>query len=1481
VGTARADGPGSIAIAGNNYAPIRVQIFVGEWRRLEDAVQLARPPSGPVWGRDWLVAEIDDFVRDEDRGYFIIAANAGIGKTTFAEWLARSGGHAAHFTQYGGTASDTATAIQNLTAQLIAGYGLTELAPHGVLPTHAGTADWLLTVLGKAAEQRDLNHAGEPIVLVVDALDAAADQSREHLPLGLPDPDWLPPKVYIVATVRSGQLRHAPLSHTRWRELNAADERNIEDLRRHLTGIAQNDHAISSGIAESKITPDDFVETLVERSQGVWIYVRFVLDEFRVGSRSIDGLLRLPSGLDAYYHNTIGRLLDKADRAHKKAKKAKRPYRALLTTLAVLREAVDAETLARLAEADVEAVKTALNRELRPFCAITVADEAADLVAFQHASLREYVSEFPAPGTPAEVAAPRRRLAADCRSVHNRICDRYLSAWGGLGNGLPRLKADPALAGSEGGYALNWLTEHLVLAKRQDEVHRLLAVTAKDGKNLWYVAHLDESGELSGFLRDVERARHIARTLGMDLRYAAIEASVVSLSNLPGALVTELVTRRIWSPARAFSHVERMTDERQQLTAIAGIASLLPMRLLGKALSIVAATHSSYSMMDRRAALLALLPHLLPTHLERAIEAVFDTETPEPEDMAPLLFALGKRLGPSAGNALTDRHDLRRLLAAEQDFVAAAVALFGGEDVRVGARQALDIAAQISNDRWKYDGNWEYDRAALLAALAPYIPQDEVRRAIPLIAELGNDRPAIPALTAFASHVPPEYFEDLIDCARRFGESAVLDFLRAVAPRLPSDLVPVAVDVAFASDRHAIGMGLATALESIAGLLSPAQARDIWRRVRDRTRGIVDYEYDAERYDAISVVAGALADRLPRPEAEEVCRYVVRLAQSEDPVEHTRTLAGISRHLPSDAFMELLVRFCDMLNWDWNSGDWQHRILGRYLPHLSERDMAQVFRSTINDSRWEPDSRLALIETLAPHLPNGLLRELLRKTETQTEAECFAALTRLSASLPCPGDIAHRALAVATGIEHRKHRTTAIWALAPTMSPDTAAEQLEWVLSHPLYSYRTQYQLSHEAIDELIPHLPDTAIPRIIDGIADFGGPRFIEDCGGVDYLMKRIPRLFERVTAGPAMDDLITRLEDPDLSFDPLVGTARLAPHLTDAQVRRVWDSLATRKAEYALLPRSLLIGRLPADLRPVEVDRAAGVLLRSVADRHSTPQDDVQILTNLTKAAETDQLVHVYSKLFQAALRRDPLLTVIEKFSAAVPAALAGNILDLVLRESYDDFKADELAALAPHLTSDQARQAISHLDLSDSGRHPYHTARSLVALALRLPGDEQHPFLLRSLDIAPKRCVASWQIKMFLDLLTVPYEDIRREAAVTMTDHLAQPGSTMESATVSAALPWLNTAELETLHARVGKLKTFEVRGRMLAAINQYAGHAYPGFRTGTPPHQDWPTRLDRPTFMSLVATSAWWIHREGGPAATAEVAEAILDTMHWWP
>jgi hypothetical protein len=107
-------------------------------------------------GRAWLIEQIDLFIRARQRGYVIIQAEAGVGKSTLAAHLAGTRPWLHHFTRLPGGRSPVA-ARKSLAAQLIARWDLLgEWAPEGILPAASDRVDWFDRLIFAACSGRIL-----------------------------------------------------------------------------------------------------------------------------------------------------------------------------------------------------------------------------------------------------------------------------------------------------------------------------------------------------------------------------------------------------------------------------------------------------------------------------------------------------------------------------------------------------------------------------------------------------------------------------------------------------------------------------------------------------------------------------------------------------------------------------------------------------------------------------------------------------------------------------------------------------------------------------------------------------------------------------------------------------------------------------------------------------------------------------------------------------------------------------------------------------------------------------------------------------------------------------------------------------------------------------------------------------------------------------------------------------------------------------
>jgi hypothetical protein len=297
----------------NYFAPITQNLFTGASERLRDVcfdpAPLVRDLNlAHFSGRDWLIEKIDGFISGRLRGHLIIHAEAGLGKSALAAHLVGTRPWLYHFTQLPGGRSPEA-ARKSLAAQLIARWGLLdEWAPGGALPPAAAGPDWFAWLLDAAAAKCREEGAGERIVLMVDGLDEAEAEgpAGRGLPLGLPD--ILPDGVFVVATTRFGiGLSRNPAE---WLEIGVEGADNLADMFRFIDNVTRPDNGDSrliEALGRAAVDLAWFRREVARACDGVWIYLRYVLDEIRDGIRDPRSVGDLPGELADYYAQQVRR----------------------------------------------------------------------------------------------------------------------------------------------------------------------------------------------------------------------------------------------------------------------------------------------------------------------------------------------------------------------------------------------------------------------------------------------------------------------------------------------------------------------------------------------------------------------------------------------------------------------------------------------------------------------------------------------------------------------------------------------------------------------------------------------------------------------------------------------------------------------------------------------------------------------------------------------------------------------------------------------------------------------------------------------------------------------------------------------------------------------------------------------------------------------------------------------------------------------
>jgi WD40 repeat protein len=264
-------------------------------------------------GREWLLGrggEINRWLREQpDSRVFWILGGPGTGKSAIATQLAHRRGDvgAVHFCVH-----DHSDFINARKAILSIAYQLATHLPayqaqlqrlaledEAIKSTYALFRNIISAPLTKISE--DPGFHPRPMLVVIDALDeaTATDGSNEFARFIAAHWSDVPAWLRLVITSRREPAVISQLSHYDPFLLDTESEENRKDLRQYLNRMLVQ----ISGTPPAPKT----VTRIIEKSEGVFLYARVVVEEIRRGHLSLNGVDAFPDGLVEFYQGYFER----------------------------------------------------------------------------------------------------------------------------------------------------------------------------------------------------------------------------------------------------------------------------------------------------------------------------------------------------------------------------------------------------------------------------------------------------------------------------------------------------------------------------------------------------------------------------------------------------------------------------------------------------------------------------------------------------------------------------------------------------------------------------------------------------------------------------------------------------------------------------------------------------------------------------------------------------------------------------------------------------------------------------------------------------------------------------------------------------------------------------------------------------------------------------------------------------------------------
>jgi AAA ATPase domain len=380
---------GDNASATNVFGDIVFRLFeqapLSRYIRVSAFENLVRERTREFVGRSFIFEAIDNHLRDPDfpSGYIVISGEPGIGKTALLGQLVKQTGAVHHFNIATQNIRSTQTFLSNICAQLIVRYRL----PHITLPPEA-TQDsgFLSSLLNEAAERTP----DEPVVILIDALDEAEDESLPRGTNRLYLPQTLPDKVFFIVTSREIHNYRLVVDRRRDIYLSDNDPQNTEDVHQYTRRFTRTHQVkMAPQIARWGVEEDEFVNILTEKSLGNFMYLVYVLRDIRdskLTADNIDNIHNLPRGLQDYYkrHWEIMRSKD--------LDQFRQYYQPVVCILAVVREPVTVAQVAEWTQLDRADARRVI-REWREFLNEDGSQQGDPLYRIYHTSFQEFLQD--------------------------------------------------------------------------------------------------------------------------------------------------------------------------------------------------------------------------------------------------------------------------------------------------------------------------------------------------------------------------------------------------------------------------------------------------------------------------------------------------------------------------------------------------------------------------------------------------------------------------------------------------------------------------------------------------------------------------------------------------------------------------------------------------------------------------------------------------------------------------------------------------------------------------------------------------------------------------------------------------------------------------------------------------------------------------------------------------------------------------------
>ncbi|MEG4197265.1 ATP-binding protein [Microcoleus sp. Pol12A5] len=501
-------------------------------------------------GREWLFEEIDNWLANSDKQFFILTGEPGLGKSAIAAQFIQNQRDKNNIVVYhfciagrGGT-TEPNNVLQSLAAQLMKyfPYDYAEALVNTIKPFHLSVnvnitietiknsevqgmvinnlytsypQEVLDIVLRKPLKAIDLSQTQkQAIVILIDSLDEAVTyKEEENIVTLLSQVKDLPSWVRFICTTRQERrvLSYLETLKPFIYHLKEQSKNSLNDISQYIIRRF-NSEKIHEKLDIFKVDSPTLVDSLTDKSSSNFLYTKLILNEIELGYQPLDQLDTLPSGLYGIYHEMLRRRCSDNEWENK--------YQPILGTLAVTQAAVTETQLVNFTK-NRQLTKTKIKQNLRVLIQFTDIfqnnESKGKTYTLFHQSFRDYLLD----------EKKNEDFYCDAIEQHQEIINFYKKEthhW----NDLNQKKIDS--------YGLLYLPKHLKLSEQKEELYTLLTGSPKwmEAKSITFgnVAYVDDLNlAIDGFADPLEEPNQIVTLIKLYTAQQVVNQRV-SIPNL-------------------------------------------------------------------------------------------------------------------------------------------------------------------------------------------------------------------------------------------------------------------------------------------------------------------------------------------------------------------------------------------------------------------------------------------------------------------------------------------------------------------------------------------------------------------------------------------------------------------------------------------------------------------------------------------------------------------------------------------------------------------------------------------------------------------------------------------------------------------------------------------------------------------------------------------------------------------------------------